>query len=79
MRHKGRYAAIGYVVSKVVLPVAKRQAKKSAKRKARGAVSGTGDAIKRNPGKTSVALGTVIGAVGWVLTRDRDGTDAEDA
>ena len=69
MRHKGRYAAIGYVTSKVVIPIAKRQAKRSAKKKAKGAVTGTGNAIRRNPGKTSVLLGTIVGAAGWLLTK----------
>lgn len=72
MRHKGRYAAIGYVVSKFVVPVAKRQAKKSAKRKARGAVTGTANAAKAHPARTSVAVGAAAGAIGWLLTRGRD-------
>lgn len=71
MRNSKKYAAIGYVVSKVVLPVAKRQAKKSAKRKAKGAVSGTARAAKSHPARTSVAVGAAVGAVGWLLTRGR--------
>lgn len=75
MRHKGRYAAIGYVVSKVVVPVAKRQAKKSAKRKARGAVTGTTNAAKAHPARASIAVGAAAGAIGWLLTRGRRDDD----
>lgn len=75
MRNKTRYAAIGYVVSKFVFPVAKRQAKKSAKRKAKGAVTGTASAAKAHPARTSVAVGATLGAVGWLLTRGRRGED----
>ncbi|MCW2922340.1 MAG: hypothetical protein JWL76_2214 [Thermoleophilia bacterium] len=71
MRNKGKYAAIGYVVSKFVLPVAKRQAKKSAKRKAKGAVTGTANVAKRHPARTSVAVGAAAGAIGWLATRGR--------
>lgn len=73
MRHKGRYAAFGYVVSKFIVPVAKRQAKRSAKRKARGAVTGTANAAKAHPARTSVAVGAAAGAIGWLLTRGRHG------
>jgi ElaB/YqjD/DUF883 family membrane-anchored ribosome-binding protein len=78
VRNRGKYAAIGYVVSKFVLPAAKRQAKKSAKRKAKGAVSGTANAAKNNPAKTSVAVGAAAGAIGWLISRKRggDGPDA---
>ena len=82
MRKSSKYAAIGYVVSKFVLPLAKREAKRAAKRKAKGAVSGTTGAMKRHPARTSVAVGSLIGAVGWIATRGRgaggsaDDTDA---
>lgn len=75
MRNRGKYAAIGYVVSKFVLPVAKRQAKKQAKAKARGAVSGTAGAARRHPARTSVALGAAAGAIGWLVTRRRSNAD----
>ncbi len=75
MRNKGKYAAIGYVVSKFVLPIAKRQAKKQAKAKARGAVTGTANAARRHPARTSVALGAAAGAIGWLVTRRRSGAD----
>ena len=75
MRNKGKYAAIGYVVSKFVLPIAKRQAKKQAKAKARGAVTGTANAARRHPARTSVALGAAASAIGWLVTRRRSGAD----
>ncbi len=78
MRNKGKYAAIGYVVSKFVLPVAKRQAKKSAKRKAKGAVTGTANAARNHPARTSVAVGAAAGAIGWLATRGRRGTSSGD-
>jgi len=71
MSKRAKYTAIGFVVSKFVLPIAKRQAKSAAKRKARGAVSGTAGAAKRHPARTSVAVGALVGAAGWVLTRGR--------
>lgn len=71
MRHKGRYAAIGYVVSKFVFPLAKRRAKQAARRKARGAVTGTANAARNHPARTSVAVGAAVGAIGWLVTRGR--------
>lgn len=64
-----KYTAIGYVVSKLVIPVARKQAKKAAKAKARGAVTGTKGALGRHPARTSVAVGAAIGAVGWLVSR----------
>jgi len=78
MKHKSKYAAIGYVVSKLVVPAAKKGAKRAAKKKAKGAVSGTTGAVRRNPAKTSVVVGTVLGAVGWVVTRSRSSDDTQD-
>ena len=71
MKNTRKYAAIGFVVSKFVFPVAKRQAKKAATRKAKGAVSGTANAAKSHPARTSVAVGATVGALGWLLTRSR--------
>lgn len=71
MRNKGKYAAIGYVVSKFVMPVAKRRAKKAARRKAKGAVTGTANAARQHPGRTSVAVGAALGAVAWLVTKGR--------
>ena len=73
MRGRTKYAAIGYVVSKFVLPLARRQAKKAARNKARGAVVNTADAAKRHPARTSIAIGSALGAIGWLATRSRTG------
>jgi hypothetical protein len=70
-----KYAAIGYVVSKFVLPLAKQQAKRAAKAKAKGAAAGVGGAVRRSPGRTSLIVGSAIGAVGWLVTRHRDRDD----
>lgn len=78
MKHKGRYAAIGYVVSKFVLPVAKRRARKSAKKKAKGAVTGTANAAREHPARTSVAVGAAVGALGWLVTKGRRGNSRDD-
>ena len=74
MRNKTYYAMVGYVVSKFVLPIARRQAKTAARRKARGAASGAANAARSHPARTSIALGAAAGAVGWLLTR-RAGDD----
>ncbi len=71
MKNKAKYTAIGYVVSKVVIPLAKQQAKKQAKTKVRGAAANTKHAVVSHPAKTSIAVGALIGAAGWLLTRDR--------
>lgn len=78
MRNKGKYAAIGYVVSKFVLPIAKRRAKKAARRKAKGAVTGTANAARQHPARTSVAVGATLGAVAWLVTRGRREDHAEE-
>jgi ElaB/YqjD/DUF883 family membrane-anchored ribosome-binding protein len=75
MRNTRKYAAIGYVVSKFVFPVAKRRAKKSAKRKAKHAVTGTANAARQHPARTSVAVGAAVGAIGWLVTKGRRGHD----
>jgi hypothetical protein len=75
VRNKSRYAVIGYVVSKFVFPVAKRQAKRTAKRKAKGAVTGTANVARAHPARTSVAIGASVGALGWLLTRERRSGD----
>ena len=69
MRNKTRYAMIGYVVSKFVIPVAKRQAKASAKRKAKGTASSAANVAKAHPARTSIAVGAAAGAIGWLVTR----------
>jgi hypothetical protein len=75
VRNTRKYAAIGYVVSKFVFPVAKRRAKKAAKKKAKGAVTGTANAARTHPARTSVAVGATIGAIGWLVTNRRRGSD----
>jgi hypothetical protein len=72
MKHKNMYAAIGYVVTRFGLPAAKRQARKSAKRGAKGAATGATNAARSHPARTSIAVGVVIGAIGWLATRGRD-------
>ncbi|MBC7460150.1 MAG: hypothetical protein H7287_02175 [Thermoleophilia bacterium] len=74
MSNTKKYAAIGYVVSKVVLPLARKQAKKAAKTKARSAAT----SLTHSPAKMSVLAGTVIGAAAWMIarSRDRDGDEA---
>ncbi len=79
MGNKAKYTAIGYVVSKFVFPVAKRQAKASAKRKAKGAVTGTANVAKAHPARTSIAVGAAAGALGWLFTRSRDDAGIDDA
>lgn len=71
MRKQQQYAAIGFVVSKVVIPLAKRQAKRAAKDKSRAAAAGTVHAARRHPARTSIAAGALAGAVGWLLTRNQ--------
>ncbi len=78
MRGKTKYAAIGYVVSKFVFPMARRQAKKTAKTKAKGAVTGTANVAKQHPARTSIAVGSAIGALGWLVTRNRRTGDGSD-
>jgi len=78
MRGRTKYAAIGYVVSKFVFPLARRQAKKAAKAKAKGAATGTANVARQHPARTSIAIGSIIGALGWLATRDR-GTGDDDA
>ncbi len=79
MRNKTRYAMIGYVVSKFVFPIARRQAKAQAKRRAKGAATGTVNAAKAHPARTSIALGAAAGAIGWLATRRRAAGDDVDA
>lgn len=67
MKHSGRYAAIGYMVTKVGVPLAKRQAKKAARRK----VAGAAGAIGRRPAKLGLAVGVAVGAVSWLVSRTR--------
>jgi hypothetical protein len=71
---RARYTAIGYVVSKFVLPMARKQAKKAARNKVRG----MGGALGRHPARVSLAVGSAIGALGWLLShRDADTDSGE--
>ena len=67
---RSKYMIIGYIVSKFVVPVAKKQARKAAREKARGASR----AVTGNPARTSIALGAAAGATAWLLSR-RSGTN----
>lgn len=69
MRNKTKYAAIGYAVSKFVIPIAKRQAKAQAKRRAKGAVTSTTNVAKAHPARASILVGVAAGAIGWLVTR----------
>jgi hypothetical protein len=71
VRNKARYTAIGYVVSKFVIPVLRRRAATSARRRARGTVHGAAGAARAHPARTSIALGAAAGALGWLLMRER--------
>ncbi|MCW2973524.1 MAG: hypothetical protein JWN72_1797 [Thermoleophilia bacterium] len=73
MRNTKKYAAIGYVVSKVVLPLARKQAKKAAKAKAKGAAT----SLTHSPARMSVLAGTVIGAGAWLIARSRGRADRD--
>ncbi len=74
MRNRGKYAAIGFVVSKLAVPLAKRQVKRAARAKVKGAAG----AARRSPAKLSVAIGAAAGAAGWLLSKRR-ATDSEPA
>jgi hypothetical protein len=68
---KKKYAATGYVVSKIVLPIVRRRMKK----KARASVVNTGkrgaEAARNNPARTSIAVGSIIGAGAFLLRRKK--------
>lgn len=72
MKHKNVYAAIGYVVTRFGIPAAKRQARRSTRRGAKGAAAGASNAARSHPARTSIAVGVVIGAIGWLATRGRN-------
>ncbi|MCW2961202.1 MAG: hypothetical protein JWM90_1589 [Thermoleophilia bacterium] len=75
MRNEKKYAALGFVVAKFVLPLARKKAKQAAKKSAGNAVAGTTGAMKRHPARTSLIVGSALGAVGWLITRGRNGAD----
>lgn len=73
----GKYAAIGFVASKVVLPIVRRQIRKKARSTATGAASAGANAVMKHPARASVAVGSAVGAVGYlVMRRGRQASDA---
>lgn len=70
-RLPGRYAAIGYVVSKVALPIVKRRAKAKVKSAPASAAKAGARAVKSSPGKASIAIGTAVGAAGFLIAKGR--------
>lgn len=77
-KKQGRYAALGWAVSKFVLPVVKKQVHKKARSKATGSTRAVGQAARNNSGKLSIAVGSAIGAVGYALRRKRRKNDPPD-
>lgn len=76
MNKRARYTAIGFVVSKLVLPIVRRQVKTVAKRQAAAAGTGAARTARSHPAKASLLVGTAIGALGWLLSRSARGHDA---
>lgn len=75
-RKPGKYAAVGYVVMKVGVPIARRAARKKARAAARNAAMAPARVARANPAKAGVALGALLGAGTWLFTRWRhDGDD----
>jgi hypothetical protein len=64
-----KYAAIGYVVSKVIFPLARKQAKKTAKKKARSTAAAVSTTAHEKPIHTGLLVGATIGAIGWLISR----------
>lgn len=62
-----RYTVIGYLVSKLVIPVVRRRMR----RKASGAVHGALEVPRRHPAQAGIMAGAALGAVGWLLMRNR--------
>jgi hypothetical protein len=68
-------AAVGYLVTRYLVPALKKQAKRKAKSTATGAAKNSAKAVRRNPKRTAMVVGTVVGAMGWVLARAASRTD----
>lgn len=68
-----RYTTIGYVVSKVGMPLAKRAVKRKARSAVRGSAKRSAGAAIHNPARTSIAIGSAIGAIAWLARRRRYG------
>ena len=72
----GKYAAIGYVTSKLVFPLMRRQAKRSAKLAAVGAARAGAQKVTGKPVHASLAVGSAVGAVGYLIMRKSGHTAA---
>lgn len=71
MNKRTQYTALGFAVSKLVLPIIRKQAKKKARSAVVNAADGGRRAVHAHPARTAVAVGAVVGAVGWMLSRTR--------
>ena len=60
-----RYTIIGWAVSRFAWPAAK----KAMRSKAQASANGMVESARRNPARTSVAIGAIVGAAGWVVAR----------
>jgi hypothetical protein len=74
---RSRYAAIGYVVTKVGVPMMRRAAKKRAKAAAKSAAVAPARAARRHPAKAGAALGALLGAGAWLFMRRHDEDDLD--
>jgi hypothetical protein len=70
-RLPGKYATIGFIVTKVALPLVKRKAKARAKAAPGSAARAGVRAAKGSPGKTSLVIGSALGAAGYLVARAR--------
>jgi hypothetical protein len=66
---RAKYTAIGFVVSKAVLPYARRAVKRKAKAAAVNSGKRSVGSVAHNPGKSSLAVGAAAGAVVWLVKR----------
>lgn len=74
-----KYAVVGFAVSKFAMPVAKRMLRRKVVKGAKKTTKASVDAAKSHPGRTSVAVGSVLGAVGYLVSRGRNGDDDSDS
>lgn len=66
---KGRYALVGFLVSKLVLPAAKKRAKKKLRRGAVNTGKASARKVRDNPARTSLAVGSAAGAFAYLVKR----------
>ena len=74
----GKYALIGMIVSKFVIPAVKKQAKKRTKAAVKHKAASSANAVKGHPARTGIAVGVLVGAASYVAKRvlnSRDETD----